>query len=164
MTAFDDKIGKTTGWAAMRPAWGGTNFTNTTIPTSSLLAGAINLQDTWSPLVLIAADSAVYGTLANFTAQVLATSLVVDANHSRVEFSWHGRSFAFIPGPSTWQGHWTLPTLNGNSMDVDPPYVYRSPHLNAALDSPIVIASYANYTLTYNFTDDTIKRNSTQQV
>ena len=164
MTAADDTNGKATGWAAMRPAWGGTNFTNTTGPTSRLLEGAINLQDTWSPLVLLAADAAVYGTMANFTSQVLAAPLVADANHSRVDFSWHGRNFAFTPGPNTWKGQWTLPTLDGKAINIDPPYVYRSPHLNAALDSPIVTASYGNYTLIYNFTDDTIKRGSTQEM
>ena len=61
-------------------------------------------------------------------------------------------------GPSTWKGQWTLPTLNGKPIDIDPPFVYQSPHLNAKLNSNVVTATYANYSLAYNFTDDTITR------
>ena len=57
--------GQAIGWAAMRPAWGGTNFTNETSPTAPLLSGFINLLDTWSPQVIVAADAAIYGNVGN---------------------------------------------------------------------------------------------------
>ena len=103
-----------------------------------------------------AADAATYGSAENFTQQILAAPLSVDSTRSHVELSWRGRTFGFTPGPSTWKGQWTLPTLNGEPVDIDPPFVYRSPHLNAALDSRVVTASYATYTQVYNFSDDTI--------
>ena len=61
-------------------------------------------------------------------------------------------------GPSTWKGEWTLPTLNGKAVDIDPDFVYKSPHLNAALNSDVVTATFGNYSLAYNFGDDTISR------
>jgi hypothetical protein len=158
MGACDAKTGAPKGWAAMRPAWGETNFTNATSPTAVLISGTVNLLATWSPLVLVAADAGTYGTLDNFTEHILSASLTISANKSHVDFSWHGRNFGFTPGPSTWKGRWTLPTLNNQSVDIDPPFVYRSPHLNAALGSAVVTASYGNYTLVYNFTEDTITR------
>ena len=99
-----------------------------------------------------------YGTAENFTKQIVAAPLTVSASNQRVVFVWHGRTFEFTPGPSTWKGEWTLPTLNGRPVEIDPPFVYHSPHLNADLDSDVVTAGYGNYTLVYNFTDDTITR------
>jgi hypothetical protein len=166
MTAGGDDgagAGAATGWAAMRPAWGGTNFTNATAPgaaAGALLSGTINLLDTWAPLLLVAASARTYGgSLDNFTRQVLAAPLAVGANRSHVSFAWHGRAFGFTPGPSTWKGRWTLPTLDGTPVDVDPPFTYNSPHMRAALDSQVVTASYdEDYTLVYNFSDDSITR------
>ena len=150
-----------TGWAAMRAAWGGTNFTNATSARAALISGEISLFDTWSPLLLIAADASAYANVDEFVQQVVGSKLDVDAAHTHVEFSWHGRKLGFTPGPGTWHGHWTLPTLEGRSVDVDPDFVYSSPHLNAALDSEVVTTRYGNYSLIYNFTDDTITRGGT---
>lgn len=154
------------GWAAMRAAWGGTNFTNATTAqdiVQHLQRGAINLVDTWSPLIIVAADAQTYGGggaagLANFTTQILATTVAVDTAKSSVGFKWHGRDFGFAPGPSTWKGEWTLPTVNGKTVENDPPFMYSSPHLNAALNTDVVTATYGNYTLVYDFSDDTITR------
>ena len=150
--------GTAVGWAAMRPAWGGTNFTNATAPTAKLINGNINLLDTWSPLVIVAADAATYGTLGNFTQQIKAALLTVDAKHAHVDFVWNGRQYGFTPGPGTWKGKWTLPTMGGTPVNIDPDFVYSSPHLNAAVGADVVTASYGNYSLAYDFTTDTITR------
>merc|ERR1712070_752183 len=158
MAAHDTVSGKPTGWAAMRAAWGGTNFTNfTTSSNTGLVTANINPLDTWSPLVIVAADAESYGTLDNFTKQILAAPLTVSAN-KEVVFIWHGHRYEFTPGPSTWKGNWTQPRIDGKPVEIDPPFLYSSPHLNAALDSEVVTASYGTYKLVYNFTDDTITR------
>jgi hypothetical protein len=46
----------------------------------------------------------------------------------------------------------------GKPIDIDPPFVYSSPHMNALLGSDVVTASYGNYELQYDFSDDTITR------
>ena len=56
----DDATGSVLGWAAMRPAWGGTNFTNYTAPNAPLLSATIGLLDTWSPLIIVAAAAEAY--------------------------------------------------------------------------------------------------------
>ena len=99
-----------------------------------------------------------YSHVTDFEQKILASALNVDAAHAHVEFSWHNTTFGFTPGPGTWHGQWSLPTLDGHAVDVDPPFVYSSPHLNAALNSDVVTTSYGNYTLVYNFSDDTITR------
>ena len=92
--------GDAVGWAALRPAWGGTNFTNGTAAAAHLINGNINLLDTWSPLVIVAADAKSYGgSLENFTEQITtAASLTVDAKRTQVDFTWHGRHYGFTPG------------------------------------------------------------------
>ena len=51
-----------------------------------------------------------------------------------------------------------LPTVNGVAIDVGPSYVYRGPHLNAALGARVVTASYEDYVLEYDFEHDVIRR------
>ena len=90
---------------------------------------------------------------------IASATISTDATHSHVGLEWKGRVFGFTPGPGTWKGEWTLPTLDGKPVDLDPPFVYSSPHLNAAVGSEVVTASYGtNYTLKYDFGDDTITR------
>jgi hypothetical protein len=43
-------------------------------------------------------------------------------------------------------------------IDIDPPFMYSSPHMNAGLKSDVVVASYGKYGLKYDFSDDTITR------
>eukprot|EP00040_Diaphanoeca_grandis_P009732 m.49900 g.49900 ORF g.49900 m.49900 type:complete len:705 (-) comp21159_c1_seq1:362-2476(-) len=157
-TPGDEGTSAALGWAAMRPAWGGANFTNTTGKGATLTAGNVNPVDTWAPLMLVVGTQMAYGTIDNFTQYITSAKLDVNANQTHVDFVWREKTFGFTPGPSTWKGLWALPTIDAHPIDIDPPYMYASPHLNAALDSDVVIANYNNYTLSYNFTDDTIIR------
>ena len=71
---------------------------------------------------------------------------------------WRSHQFDFTPGPGTWKGTWVLPTVDGKPIDIDPPFVYSSPHMNAELNSDVVTASYGEYKLKYDFGIDTITR------
>lgn len=51
-----------------------------------------------------------------------------------------------------------LPTIDGKSIDVDPPFLYKSPHMNADVGSDVVMASYEGYGLKYDFGNDRITR------
>merc|ERR1739848_277565 len=104
----------------------------------------------WSPLLLIAGSPTEHGTLEAFAAQVEKAPLTVSADRSSVSFGWRGHTFEFIPGPSTWQGNWSLPTIDGKPIDIDPPFVYSSPHMSAKLDSDVVTAGYGDYQLRYD--------------
>jgi len=161
VTALDDAADNAIGWAAMRPAWGGTSFTNASSQQSSLLSGYIDLLDTWSPLVIVAAEARRYGTMRNFTRLIASSSMSVNSNRTEVEFVWRKHHFQFTPGPSTWKGLWTLPAVDGQAIDIDPPFVYRSPHLNAELNSDVVRATYDTYNIVYNFSDNSITETST---
>lgn len=144
------------GWAAVRPVWGGTNFTNTT-GKSGLVSGNINFLDTWSPFVILAGTVEEYGDLDNFTHHVMTAPLTADAQHTEVSFLWRERSFVFYPGPGTWKGVWKLPTVDGVPVKVERPYIYQSPHLNA-VNTEVVTTTYDTYQLVYNFSDDSITR------
>lgn len=155
--------GKTTGLggdAAGEPAWDDADFANTTAPTARLMSGTITPRDTWAPLLLIAGAAEDYDTRANFSSAVLAAPLRVENGTAfrGLTFGWRGRSFGFTVGPSIWKGQWTLPTIDGVAVDIDPDFAYRSPHLNAAVGGEVVTASYKSYSLVYNFSDDTISR------
>jgi hypothetical protein len=152
--------GKPRGWAAMRPAWDDADFANTTAPTARLMSGTITPRDTWAPLLLIAGAADDYDTRANFSSAVLAAPLRVENGTAfrGLTFGWRGRSFGFTAGPSIWKGQWTLPTIDGAAVDIDPDFAYSSPHLNAAVGGEVVTASYKSYSLVYNFSDDTISR------
>eukprot|EP01052_Picozoa_sp_SAG31_P003698 SAG31_NODE_145_length_22612_cov_5.938169_17_plen_226_part_00 len=145
------------GWAAMRAAYGGATFENASSAADVRISGNIGLNDVWSPMLLIVGAASEYGTMDNFTSQVEAAPLTA-VERSHVNFEWRGRSYGFTPGPSTWKGNWSLPTINGEPIDIDPPFMYNSPHLNAALHSEVVVASYGNYELKYDFGNDTITR------
>ena len=147
------------GWAAMRAAYGGATFENATSRADARISGNIGLNDVWSPLLLLAGGASQYGTAQNFTSQVESAPFTA-TGRSHVSFSWRGRSFGFTPGPSTWKGNWSLPTIGGKPIDIDPPFVYSSPHMSAALGSDVVAASYGKYELRYDFGDDTITRAS----
>jgi hypothetical protein len=103
------------GWAAMRAAYGGATFENSTSPRSARVCGNIGLNDVWSPLLLIAGGASEYGTVQNFTSQVEAAPFTA-VKRSHVSFRWRGRSYGFTPGPSTWKGNWSLPTIDGTPV------------------------------------------------
>ena len=149
--------GKAMGWAAMRAAYGGATFENSSASGAARVSGNIGLNDVWSPLLLLAGGASEYGTVENFTSQVEAAPFTAVAR-SRVSFGWRGRNYGFTPGPRTWKGKWSLPTIGGKPIDIDPPFMYSSPHLNAGLQSDVVVASYGKYQLKYDFSDDTITR------
>lgn len=152
-----DVDGKAMGWAAMRAAYGGTFFGNATGPSSPRITGNVNLNDVWSPLILIASGAS-NATAGEFVAQVENAPLTVSADRSHISFGWRGKQFEFSPGPSTWKGKWALPTIDGKPIDNDPPFLYQSPHMNAELDSEVVMTTYGSYKLKYDFGDDTITR------
>ena len=149
--------GKAMGWAAVRAAYGGATFENSSSSGAVRVSGNIGLNDVWSPLLLIVGAASEYGTVQNFTSQVEAAPLTA-VERSHVSFGWRGRSYGFTPGPSTWKGNWSLPTIDGEAIDIDPPFMYSSPHLNAGLESDVVVATYGTYELKYDFGDDTITR------
>ena len=150
---------KAMGWAAIRAAYGGATFENSSRPGDAKVSGNVGLNDVWSPLLIIAGGASQYGTAENFTSAVESAPFSVAASGSRdVNFEWGGRSYGFTPGPSTWKGNWSLPTVNGKPIDIDPPFMYSSPHMQAGLRSDVVTASYGGYKLRYDFGDDTITR------
>ena len=53
---------------------------------------------------------------------------------------------------------WDLPTIDGKAIDIDPPFMYSSPHMKADLKSDVVVVSYGKYELKYDFSDDSITR------
>ncbi len=158
MSAGSGVAGKAMGWAAMRAAYGGVAFENASSPGATRISGNIGLNDVWSPLLLIAGAASQYGTVKNFTSQVESATLTATAE--RVSFDWRSHSYGFSPGPSTWKGKWSLPSIDGKAIDIDPPFMYSSPHMNAGLKSDVVVVSYGDYKLRYDFSDDTITRTS----
>jgi hypothetical protein len=64
-----------------------------------------------------------YGTAANFSKSIQTITVHVDAA-GQVLTQWRGRTLEFTPGPSTWKGEWTLPTVDGVAVDIDPPFLY----------------------------------------
>ena len=156
MSAGGGEAGKAMGWAAMRATYGGVTFENASSFRAARVSGNIGLNDVWSPLLLIAGGASQYGTVENFTSQVEAAALNATAAH--VSFSWRSRTYGFTPGPSTWKGKWDLPTIDGKAIDIDPPFMYSSPHMKADLKSDVVVVSYGKYELKYDFSDDSITR------
>ena len=107
------------------------------------------------------------GTFASegaFVDAVLAAPLAASA--AKVSLSWGGRDVEFFPAPSASSSSastaaaYQLPTVNGVAVDVAPGYVYRGPHLNAALGARVVTACYGDYVLAYDFEHDVIRRGS----
>ena len=105
------------------------------------------------------------GTFASegaFVDAVLAAPLAASA--AKVSLSWGGRDIEFFPGPNTSSpsastaAAYKLPAVDGVAVDVAPRYVYRGPHLNAALGNMVVTASYGHYVLAYDFEHDVIRR------
>ena len=72
-----------------------------------------------------------------------------------LSITWQGAHFCFHAndgGGSTFQ----LPSVtgcHGKEIEVDPPYQYSGPHLNANVSADTVTLSYGAYVLDYVFAD-----------
>ena len=64
----------------------------------------------------------------------------------------------FYPNNASTPGSYQLPIVDGVPIDVSPGFAYNSPHLSAKLGSDLVVASYKNYVLEYDFSRDEIRR------
>ena len=62
------------------------------------------------------------------------------------------------PTSASTAAAYQLPTINGMAIDVAPSYVYRGPHVNAALGVRVVTACYGDNVLAYDFEHDVIRR------
>lgn len=152
--------------AALRPAWGNSTYANATgsgACAADVHCGQLVPHDTWAPLLLVVGSADKYKSADNFSDVVAMASLhgvsLDIAGPAPVRFVWDGNAYAFTPGPSAWNGTWTLPTTNGSAVDIDPVHVYDSVHLKAELGSNVVTATYTSvYSIAYNFTDDSIRR------
>lgn len=51
-----------------------------------------------------------------------------------------------------------LPKINGKTMDVDPPYTYRSPYLESKFDSGIVTVKFGDRRWEYNVGKRTVTK------
>ncbi len=51
----------------------------------------------------------------------------------------------------------TLPKINGKTIDVDPPYAYRSPYLKSRVDSGVVTVTYGDRAWEYDIKNRTVR-------
>ena len=115
--------------------------------------------DPWAALIIVAGRSSDYTDANAFSKAVLSAELRVehrDWQSRPVEFTWRGKHHAFFP--NVVEQNYRLPEIDGEPVENAPPAAYRGPHLNAALGSDVVRASYKDYALEYDFTSDTIDR------
>lgn len=156
-------IGGREAFAAVRSAYGGDNITSTCSGDScENNPTQLKPHDTWAPLILLTGQASEYGSFANFSRTVCATKLDVNPSHQdgHVALRWKGHDYKLITNNRS--GQYQLPTKDGKSVEISPPWQYKGPHLNAALLSDVVTLNFKNYVLEYQFVDgaDAIIRKS----
>lgn len=144
-------------FAAARSAYGGDNITSSCSGDScgSKVTTQLKSSDTWSPLIMLTGRASEYGSFENFSAAVCSTELAVDPSHQggHVALRWNGHAYKLTTNNIT--GKYVLPTKDGKSVDISPPWQYKGPHLNAPLLSDTVTLSYTqDYVLEYRFIDN----------
>ncbi|MCC7273726.1 MAG: hypothetical protein IT561_13725, partial [Alphaproteobacteria bacterium] len=123
-------------WVAVRPASGGRRWEG---------EGWMLPDQADAPIVIQAAAKADYATLQAFQDAVLAASLSGDGG--RVAFRGLGGAgrIALPAMPAR------LPEIGGKPVDLDPPFVLKSPFVNQARGSPVVLVTKDGRRLTLDF-------------
>jgi hypothetical protein len=115
------------------------------------------LNDQYSPILIQTGRKAVFGSFEKFQQAILAAPLnltgdVVDytgPNSSRIEFSMCKDSDE-NPYPKC------LPKIDGEELDLNLKYNYRSPYLNNTVGSDVVTVSYGDSKWEYDFENNTV--------
>jgi hypothetical protein len=88
------------------------------------------------------------------------------ASERSVRVTWAGLTLEFFP--NTRAGEYVLPTVDGETIDVDPRYTYQGPHLQATGRTPHEVITRwdsgdsgsgggnTSYEVRYDFSTDTM--------
>ena len=106
---------------------------------------------------MVAGTSREFGSLANFTAALAALDASASTSASAVAVSFCGRKIDFFP--NTILGKYVLPKVDGATIDIDPDYTYRGPHLATGSKRPTVVSTRfengdGKLEITYDFERD----------
>jgi hypothetical protein len=115
-------------------------------------------NDIYSPIIIQTGRARVYGSFENFRAAILKAPLMISdriieyqgPNSARLEF------FPMTPQALKEGGRYTPPKINGQTLDLNPPYVYRSPYMQRKEGSDIVTLTYGEKRWRYDFSNNTI--------
>jgi len=159
--ALHGKISEKNGWvfvnndeayAAVKVVSGGHFWTDS-------LKRQMYLNDIYSPIIIQAGRRADYGSFEEFQKAILAARLkYVDY---KVEYrgpnSSKGEFFAMTPKMRKEEGkEYVLPTIDGETVDLNPEYAYSSPYMQNKAGSDIVTVRYGSRRWNYDFYKNTV--------
>lgn len=115
-------------------------------------------NDIYSPIIIQTGRRADYGSFEKFQKAILAAPVKNDDNKveyhgpnaARVEF------FPMTPEALKKGNKYTLPKVDGKTVDLDPEYAYSSPYMQNKAGSAIVTLRYGDRAWEYDFGKNTI--------
>ncbi len=106
------------------------------------------LNDDYSPIIFVAGDKDAYESFAVFRAAVQTAPVAVEDN--RLSFT------SPLPGSKTItfftnQNPYTLPEVGGETISLEPEYLYHSPFLRSVNNSDLIRAAVGDYSLEFDY-------------
>jgi hypothetical protein len=158
--ALNGKVSEKDGWtfvnndeayAAVKVVSGGYFWMDT-------LKRLLYTNDIYSPIIIQTGRAHDYGSFEKFRNAILKAPLKYEDN--KVEY--HGPNsvklefFGMTPERLKAGTAYTLPKVDGKTIDLNPEYSYKSPYLQKKEGSDIVTLSYGNRKWEYDFENNTV--------
>merc|ERR1711918_36106 len=120
------------------------------------MGGQLLMEEEWTPLIMVAGTQDEFGSVANFSDALVALDREtrITPDNSSVSVVWAGQRIEFFP--NTEPNRYTLPKVNGITIDVGPDFTYMGAHLSAKGRYPdVVTTNFENndgsYEVAYDF-------------
>ena len=158
--ALNGKVSEKGGWVFVNndEAYGAVKVVSGGYYWIDSIKRLLYLNDVYSPIIIQTGRAADYGTFEEFQAAILAAPLT----YKDYRLVYHGPKSAEIefiamtPERLKAGTAYTLPKVNGKTIDLNPKYAYYSPYMQRKEGSDIVTLSYGDRGWVYDFENNTV--------
>jgi len=111
----------------------------------------LNVKKEYSPIIIQTGRKVVYGSYGNFRKQILEAPCRLEGN----KLTYHG---PYSPRIEFFTNNepYTMPRIDGQTLEMQRTYAYRSPYLNSTDGRNVVTAQYGEWEWVYDFNKNTI--------
>ena len=163
--ALNGKVSEKDGWVFVNndEAYGAVKVVSGGYYWIDSINRLLYLNDVYSPIIVQTGRAQDYGSFEKFQAAILNAPLT----HENNKVEYHGPNSAkieFFPmTPARLQAGeaYTLPTVNGKTIDLNPEYGYYSPYMQRKEGSDIITLIYGDRKWEYHFKNSTVTEKTT---
>jgi hypothetical protein len=110
----------------------------------------LELENKLSPIIIEADDKVEYKNFSEFKEQILSNSMSYEGNVLQYASKAYGNELTLYADYSS------LPKINDQTIDLEPPFAFLSPYLNASFGGDLVEILTDTKTIELNFQNATI--------